>query len=395
MVNFGFSEQERAIRQTAREFAENEIAPVARHHEETGEWPEEVWEKAVDTGLVGGTIPEEYGGAGLSQVETCLFMEEICRVDAGMLAAIGTGFGTRMIREYGTDEQKEWILRGVAEGELIGALGNTEPNHGSNAAGIETTAEKDTVERSSTSPAVPEAQQDGDEYVINGVKTFITHGTIADYVLTMCRTGGEGHSGISAIIVETDRDGFEVESEIHKLGWNASETAQLRYDDVRVPEENLVGYEDAGFYQLMEFFEEERVGIAAQALGIAQGCLEETVEYVKEREQFDRELREFQAVQHKVADMGMKVELARRLVYDAAQRVDDGEKPTKLASMAKLYASEIAEEVASDAIQLHGGNGYTTDYPVERHYRHTKIYQIGEGASEIQRNIIAKELLDL
>ncbi len=378
MVDFSISEQERAIRQTAREFAENEIAPVARHHEETGEWPEEVWEKAVDAGLVGGTIPEEYGGAGLSQVETCLFMEEICRVDAGMLAAIGTEFGTRMIREYGTDEQKEWILRGVAEGELIGALGNTEPNHGSNAAGIETTAEKD-----------------GDEYVINGVKTFITHGTIADYVLTMCRTGDEGHSGISAIIVETDRDGFEVESEIHKLGWNASETAQLRYDDVRVPEENLVGYEDAGFYQLMEFFEEERVGIAAQALGIAQGCLEETVDYVKQREQFDRELREFQAVQHKVAEMGMKVELARRLVYDAAQRVDDGEKPTKLASMAKLYASEIAEAVASDAIQLHGGNGYTTDYPVERHYRHTKIYQIGEGASEIQRNIIAKELLDL
>ncbi|MFQ3319526.1 MAG: alkylation response protein AidB-like acyl-CoA dehydrogenase [Natronomonas sp.] len=378
MVDFTFSEEERAIRQTAREFAENEIEPVARHHEETGEWPEAVWEKAVETGLVGGTIPEEYGGAGLSQVETCLFMEEICRVDAGMLAAIGTEFGSRMIREYGSDEQKEWILRGIAEGELIGALGNTEPEHGSDAASIETTAEKD-----------------GDEYVINGVKTFITHGTIADYVLTMCRTGEPGHGGISALIVETDRDGFEVESEIHKLGWNASETAQLRYDDVRVPEENLVGYENAGFYQLMEFFEEERVGIAAQALGIAQGCLEETIDYVGEREQFDRELREFQAVQHKVANMAMKVELARRLVYDAAARVDADEKPTKLASMAKLYASEIAEEVASDAIQLHGGNGYTRDYPVERHYRHTKIYQIGEGASEIQRNIIAKELLDL
>ena len=378
MVDFTFSEQERAVRRTAQEFAEEEIAPVARHHEETGEWPREVWEKAVDTGLVGGTIPEEYGGAGLSQVETCLFMEEICRVDAGMLPAIGTEFGTRMIREYGTDEQKEWILRGVAEGDLIGALGNTEPEHGSDAAAIETTAQKE-----------------GDEYVIDGVKTFITHGTIADYVLTMCRTGEESHGGISAIIVETDRDGFEVEREIEKLGWNASETAQLRYDGVRIPEENLVGYEDAGFYQLMEFFEEERVGIAAQALGIAQGCLDETVEYVGEREQFDRELREFQAVQHMIADMAMKIELTRRLVYDAAARVDAGEKPTKLASMAKLYASEIAEEVASDAIQLHGGNGYTREYPVERHYRHTKIYQIGEGASEIQRNIIAKEILDL
>ena len=378
MVDFTLSESERAVRRTAREFAENEIAPVARYHEETREWPRDVWKKAVDAGLVGGTIPEEYGGGGLTQVEACLFAEEICRVDAGMLAAIGTEFGTRMIREYGTDEQKEWILRGVADGELIGALGNTEPNHGSNAAGIETTARKA-----------------GDEYVINGVKTFITHGTIADYVLTMCRTGEAGHGGISAIIVETDRDGFEVESEIHKLGWNASETAQLRYDDVRVPADNLVGYENAGFYQLMEFFEEERVGIAAQALGIAQGCLDETVDYVSQREQFGRELRQFQAVQHKVADMATKVELARRLVYDAAARVDAGEKPTQLASMAKLYASEIAEEVASDAMQLHGGNGYTTDYPVERHYRHTKIYQIGEGASEIQRNIIAKEVLGL
>jgi alkylation response protein AidB-like acyl-CoA dehydrogenase len=231
--------------------------------------------------------------------------------------------------------------------------------------------------------------------VIDGVKTFITHGTIAEYVLTMCRTGGEGHGGISAIIVETDRDGFEVESEIEKLGWNASETAQLRYDGVRVPEENLVGHENAGFYQLMEFFEEERTGIAAQALGIAQGCLEETVDYVSQREQFDRELREFQAVQHSVADMATKVELARRLVYDAAARVDAGEKPTKLASMAKLYASEIAEAVASDAVQLHGGNGYTREYPVDRHYRHTKIYQIGEGASAIQRNIVAKEVLGL
>ncbi len=378
MVDFTLSAQERAIRDTAREFAENEIAPVARHHEETGEWPQKVWEKAVDAGLVGGSIPEEYGGAGLSQLEACLFMEEIARVDAGMLAAIGTEFGTRMIEAYGTDAQKDWILRGVANGDLIGALGNTEPEHGSNAAGIETTAEPD-----------------GDDYLINGVKTFITHGTIADYVLTMCRTGDPGHGGISAIIVETDRDGFEVESEIEKLGWNASETAQLRYTDVRVPQENLVGTENAGFYQLMEFFEQERVGIGAQALGIAQGCLDETIAYVNQREQFDRKLQEFQAVQHTVADMALHVELARRLVYDAASRVDAGEKPTKLASMAKLYASEIAETVASDAIQLHGGNGYTRDYPVERHYRHTKIYQIGEGTSEIQRNIIADEILNL
>ncbi|SEN86427.1 Acyl-CoA dehydrogenase [Halorientalis persicus] len=378
MIDFSLTEEQRAVQQTAREFAENEVEPVARKHEESGEWPEEVWQTAVDAGLIGVSIPEEYGGAGMGQVEASIFAEEIARADAGMLAAIGTEFGTRMIAEYGTEAQKEWILEGITSGELIGALGNTEPDHGSDAASIETTAEKD-----------------GDEYVIDGVKTFITHGSIADYVLTMCRTGVEGHAGISAIIVETDRDGFEVESDIHKMGWNASDTAQLRYDGVRVPEENLVGYEDAGFYQLMEFFEEERVGIAAQALGIAQRCLDEAVEYVDERTQFDRKLKEFQAVQHTLADMAVKVENARRLTYDAAARIDRDEKPTKLASMAKLYASEVAEEVASDAMQLHGGNGYTRDYPVERQYRHAKLYQIGEGASAIQRNIVAKELLGL
>jgi len=372
-----FSEPERAVRGTAREFAEGEIAPVAREHEESGEWPRAVWEKAVETDLVGAGIPTEYGGAGLSQVGQCLLLEEMSRVDAGVAAALGTAFGTRMVREYGTEAQKEWILRGVAEGELIGALGNTEPDHGSDAAAIETRAEPD-----------------GDEYVITGTKRFITHGTVADYVLTTARTGGPGHGGISAFIVETDREGFVVEREIDTMGWNATETAELRYEGVRVPAENLVGEENRGFYQLMDFFEAERVGIAAQALGIAAGCLEEAVGYVQEREQFGQPIADFQAVQHTLADMAVKVEAARRLTYDAARALDAGETPRKLASMAKLYASEIAEEVASDAVQLHGGNGYTREYPVERQYRHAKIYQIGEGASAVQRDIIADELLD-
>jgi alkylation response protein AidB-like acyl-CoA dehydrogenase len=377
MVDFSLTEEQRAVRDAVREFAREEVEPVAREHEESGEWPEEVWEKAIEADLVGLGIPEEFGGAGMGQVEAAIFADEVAYADAGILAAIGTSFGTRMVTEYGTREQKEWILEGVASGDLVGALGNTEPEHGSDAANIETTAERD-----------------GDEYVIDGVKTFITHGSIADYVLTMCRTGGEGHGGISAIIVETDREGFEVEREIETMGWNASDTAQLRYDRVRVPAENLVGQENRGFYQLMEFFEEERVGIAAQALGIARRCLDEAKEYVGEREQFGQTIGEFQAVQHTIAEMAVKVENAKRLTYDAAARVDRGEKPTKLASMAKLYASEVAEEVASDAIQLHGGNGYTREYPVERQYRHAKIYQIGEGTSEIQKNIIAGELLD-
>jgi alkylation response protein AidB-like acyl-CoA dehydrogenase len=377
MVDFSLTEEQRAVRGAVREFAREEVEPVAREHEESGEWPEEVWGKAIEADLVGLGIPEEFGGAGMGQVEAAIFADEVAYADAGILAAIGTSFGTRMVAEYGTREQKEWILEGVASGDLIGALGNTEPEHGSDAASIETTAEKD-----------------GDEYVVDGVKTFITHGSIADYVLTMCRTGGEGHGGISAILVETDREGFEVEREIETMGWNASDTAQLRYDGVRVPAENLVGQENRGFYQLMEFFEEERVGIAAQALGIARRCLDEAKGYVREREQFGQPVGEFQAVQHTIAEMAVKVENAKRLTYDAAARVDRGEKPTKLASMAKLYASEVAEEVASDAIQLHGGNGYTREYPVERQYRHAKIYQIGEGTSEIQKNIIAGELLD-
>ncbi len=376
MVDFSLTERQRAVRETTREFAENEVEPVAREAEESGEWPREVWERAVDAGLVGVEIPEEYGGAGMGMLESALVSEELARVDAGMSAALGTAFGTRMVEAYGTDEQKEWILGGVANGDVITAMANTEPDHGSDAGHIETSARKE-----------------GDEYVIDGVKTFITHGTIADVVLTLCRTGGEGHGGISAILVETDRDGFEVESEIHKMGWNASETAQLRYDGVRVPEENLVGEENRGFYQLMDFFELERVGIAAASLGIAQGCLEHAIDYAGEREQFGQKIGEFQAIGHKLAEMAVKVENARRLTYDAGARIDDGEDPTKIASMAKLYASEIAEEVASDAIQVHGGNGYTRDYPVERQYRHAKIYQIGEGTSEIQKNIIAEELL--
>jgi len=318
----------------------------------------------------------------MGSLESVLVSEELSRVDAGVRAAIGTEFGSRMIAAYGSDAQKERFLRGITSGELIGAMANTEPAHGSDAASIETRAER------------VRADDGSEEYVIDGTKTFTTHGAIADYVLTMCRTGEPGHGGISAIIVETDRESFTVESEIDKMGWNASETAQLRYDGVRVPAENLVGEEDQGFYQLMDFFEQERVGIAAGALGIAQGCLDHAVEYAREREQFGQPIAEFQAIEHKLADMAVQVENARRLTYDAAARLDRGETPTKLTSMAKLYASEAAESVASDAIQIHGGNGYTRDYPVERQYRHAKIYQIGEGTSEVQRNVIAEHVLD-
>jgi alkylation response protein AidB-like acyl-CoA dehydrogenase len=291
-----------------------------------------------ETGLVGVEIPEAYGGAGMGSLESVLVSEELSRVDAGVRAAIGTEFGSRMIAAYGSDAQKERFLRGITSGELIGAMANTEPAHGSDAASIETRAER------------VRADDGSEEYVIDGTKTFTTHGTIADYVLTMCRTGEPGHGGISAIIVETDRESFTVESEIDKMGWNASETAQLRYDGVRVPAENLVGEEDQGFYQLMDFFEQERVGIAAGALGIAQGCLDHAVEYAREREQFGQPIAEFQAIGHVLADMAVQVENARRLTYDAAARLDRGETPTKLASMAKLYTSEVQRNVIAEHV---------------------------------------------
>lgn len=274
----------------------------------------------------------------MGSLESVLVSEELSRVDAGVRAAIGTEFGSRMIAAYGSDAQKERFLRGITSGKLIGAMANTEPAHGSDAASIETRAER------------VRADDGSEEYVIDGTKTFTTHGAIADYVLTMCRTGEPGHGGISAIIVETDRESFTVESEIDKMGWNASETAQLRYDGVRVPAENLVGEEDQGFYQLMDFFEQERVGIAAGALGIAQGCLDHAVEYAREREQFGQPIAEFQAIGHVLADMAVQVENARRLTYDAAARLDRGETPTKLASMAKLYTSEVQRNVIAEHV---------------------------------------------
>jgi len=290
MKSLLIDDRQRAVQETARKFAENEVAQIAREVDEEERWPRKVWEKAVETGLVGVEIPTEYGGAGMGTLEAALVSEEIARVDAGVRAALITDFGTRMITNYGNKTQKEKILRGVANGNLIGAMANTEPSHGSDAANIETRAKKD-----------------GDKYVINGVKTFISQASVADYVLTMCRTSDEGRDGISAFIVETDQEGFEIKTTFKKMGWNASPTAQIRYNDVRVPAENLVGTEGEGFYQLMEFFEEERVLIGAQALGIAKGCLGEAIDYAKDREQFGQSISEFQAIKHKLADMALKV----------------------------------------------------------------------------------------
>ncbi|WP_233571956.1 acyl-CoA dehydrogenase family protein [Halosegnis longus] len=369
-----------AVRRAVREFGEEEIKPVAQEHDESHEYPLELRKLAADYDFVAPSIPEEYGGAGMDPISRTIVTEELWRADPGIGSAIGSaGFGTSMILEYGDEWMKEEWLPKITAGEAASFSAISEPAHGSNVAGIETVAEKD-----------------GDEYVINGNKTWITNGTIADVGVLMAKTTpDEGHRGISAILVESDRDGFSSNKIDNKLGIRASDLAELQLNDVRVPEENIIGEVDKGFYQLMDFFASGRASVAAQAVGAAQAALDASIDYAGEREQFGQKISEFQAVSHKIADMATKVEAARSLTYRAASQVAAGkdDEAVKLASMAKYFASENAVEVADDAIQVHGGAGYVTDHPVERYYRDARITKIYEGTSEIQKNIISDRLL--
>ena len=379
-MQFRLTDEQRAIRDAVHRFGQNEIRPVAQEYDENKEYPEELRRKAAELDLVAPTIPEEYGGAGMGKVSSLVVTEELWRADPGIGSAIGSaGFGTSMIQEYGDEWMKEEYLPGVAAGDLVSCSCISEPAHGSNVAGIETTAEKD-----------------GDEYVIDGQKMWITNGTVADFGIVMAKTDpGEGHRGISAFLVDTDSEGFQPTKIDNKLGIRASDLAEIVLDDLRVPEENLVGEENEGFYQLMNFFADGRVNVACQAIGAAQAALDAAIDYAGEREQFGQPISEFQAIQHKIADMATKVEAARSLAYRAGAHAenDKDDEAVRLASMAKYFASERSVEVADDAIQVHGGAGYVTDHPVERYFRDARITKIYEGTSEIQKNIIADRLL--
>ncbi|WP_435077210.1 acyl-CoA dehydrogenase family protein [Halococcus sp. AFM35] len=376
---FQLSGEHEAIRKAVREFAEDEIVPVAREHDETGEYPEELRREAAEYDFVAPNIPEEYGGAGMDALASTLVTEELWRADPGIGSAVGSaGFGSSMLIAYGEEWMKEEWLPPIAAGESASASAISEPAHGSNVAGIETRAE-----------------QDGDDYVLNGNKMWITNGTVADIAIVMAKTDPEaGHRGITAFLVPTDTEGFSAEKIDNKLGIRASDLAELRLDDVRVSEENVVGEVDEGFYQLMNFFASGRASVAAQAVGAAQGALDAAKEYAGEREQFDQPISEFQAIQHKLAEMATDVDAARSLAYRAATAVEsDADDAVRLASMAKLFASEHAVDVADEAIQVFGGAGYVTDHPAERYYRDARITKIYEGTSEIQKNIIADQLL--
>jgi alkylation response protein AidB-like acyl-CoA dehydrogenase len=397
-MEFGLSAEQEQIRDEVRKFAENEIKPVASEYDRTEQYPHEVVEKAAEMGLTGASIPLEYGGADYSTVDMMIITEELFAADPGIgLSVLSTSFGTEAIVGHGTEEQKERFLEPVARGGAITGAAISEPHAGSDVSAISTRAEKDTSEQGPVSSTEPEASQDGDEWVINGQKMWITNGSVADYVVMLCQTDPDAqgrYNGFSQIVVETDRDGFTAEKITGKLGIRASDTAELILDDVRVPEENLIGNRGAGFLQQMQFFDETRTAVAAQGVGIARGAAERALQYAEEREQFGQPIGEFQAIQHKLADMFTKIEAARLLTCKSAWCEDTGntEDLTMLASMAKEYGSRIAVDVADEAIQIHGGAGYVDDFDVERLYRDAKITQIYEGTTEIQKNIIAREL---
>ena len=380
-MDYGLSEEQQQIRDEVRRFADNEIAPVATEYDRKEKFPHEVMDEAAKMGLTGANIPIEYGGAGYSTLEMALIIEELFAVDPGIgLCITAASFGADAIIGFGTEEQKEEYLEPVAHGDAIMGAAISEPDVGSDVSSVSTQAEKD-----------------GDEWVINGNKMWITNGSVGDYFVVLAQTDPEAqgrYNGFSQIVVESDRDGFTAEKITGKMGIRASDTAELIFDDVRVPEENLVGNRGGGFLQLMQFFDETRTAVAAQGVGIAKGATERALEYAQEREQFGQPISEFQAIQHKLADMHTRTEAARQLTYKSAWSVDNSDDQlTMLASMAKEYASRVATDVADEAVQIHGGAGFVDDFDVERLYRDAKITQIYEGTTEIQKNIIAREML--
>jgi alkylation response protein AidB-like acyl-CoA dehydrogenase len=379
-MSFELTAEQRAIREAVREFGESEIRPIAKEYNEQERYPEELRQAAAELDLVAPHIPEAYGGAGMDWVSTVIVTEELWRADPGVGGSIAAAdFGTGMVLEYGDEWMREAWLPRVTGGETPIATCISEPAHGSNVAGMSTRAERD-----------------GDEYVINGDKMWITNGTVADVYIVMAKTSPEdGHAGITAFLTEADRDGIEASRITNKLGIHAQDTAEVRFDGLRVPAENVVGEVDRGFYQLMEFFAPARADVAGQATGVAQAALDAAVAYATEREQFDQPIAEFQAIRHKLAEMATDIEAARSLAYRAGAAIDAGDtdEATRLASMAKLFASEHAVDVTDEAIQVHGGAGYVDDHPVERYYRDARITKIYDGTSEIQKNIIAEQHL--
>ena len=378
-MDFELTEEQQQIKMSVREFAEGEIAPHVREWDEKQKFPVELVPKLAQQGLMGVIFPEEYGGAGMGYVEYATIIEELSRVDGsvGISVAAHNSLCSNHIFMFGTEEQKQKYLVPLARGEKLGAWGLTEPGAGSDASGTRTTA----------------VRRDGG-WVVNGAKNFITHAITGDTCVAVASTDRAMRSkGITAFIFEKGMKGFGPGKKEDKLGLRASETASVVFEDCFIPDENRLGPEGFGFIQSMQILDGGRISIAALALGIAQGAYESALKYSKERQQFGKPISEFQAIQFKLADMATQIDAARLLMYRAAAMKDAGRKTTKESSMAKLYASEISVKVCEEAIQIHGGYGYTKDYPPEKYWRDSKLCTIGEGTSEIQRLIIAKQIL--
>ncbi|MBU0754395.1 MAG: acyl-CoA dehydrogenase [Planctomycetes bacterium] len=378
-MDFNLTEEQTMIRDTAREFAEKELGPIAAQIDEEARFPEEVVKLMGELGLMGIYIPEEYGGADADMVSYCLAVEEISKICAstGVTLSAHTSLGCDPILRFGSEELKKKYLVPMASGEKIGCLALTEPGAGSDVSSQITTAEKK-----------------GDEYIVNGSKIFITNGGYADIAIVTAKTDKEaGGRGMSAFVVERDYPGYKVAKVEHKLGIRASSTVELVFEDMRVPAENILGKEGMGFKVAMETLNGGRVGIASQALGIAGAALQASINFAKERIQFGKPIARLQAIQFMLADMQVKYSNARYQTYMAAAKKDAGESYVMESAMAKLYASEASTWITHKALQIHGGYGYTTDYPLERYYRDARITEIYEGTSEIQRHIIGNMLL--
>jgi butyryl-CoA dehydrogenase len=373
------SKEHEEFRARVRDFAEGEIEPKAKELDETAQFPFDTAKKLGEMGFLGMVVPEEYGGSGLDTVSYSIAVEELSRVcgSTGITVAAHNSLGVYPIYLFGNEEQKRKYIPDLASGKKLGTFGLTEPDAGSDAAGTKSTA-----------------VLDGDSYVVNGSKCFITNASVGEtLVITAVTDKSKGYKGISSFIAEKGMKGFSVGKKENKMGLRGSDTATLNFEDMRIPKENLLGKEGEGFKQFMITLDGGRISIGAMALGIAQGAYDKAIVYAKEREQFGRPISDFQAIQWKLADMATQLEAARHLIYHASELKDKGEKFIKESAMAKLFASEVGNFVTYQAIQIFGGYGYTSDYPVERYMRDVKLCEIGEGTSEIQRLVIARELL--
>jgi alkylation response protein AidB-like acyl-CoA dehydrogenase len=378
-VNLSLTEDQALLRRTVREFAETELRPHVMEWDEAQHFPTELLPKLADLGLTGIQFDEHYGGAGMSAVDYCICIEELARVDPSISLSIAAhnGLCSAHINMFGSEEQKRQWLVPLAQGQMLGAWGLTEASAGSDAAGMKTTA-----------------RRDGDAWVINGSKQFITHGKIGGVMVVMAVTDrAKGHRGISAFIVEAGTSGMSPGKKENKLGMRASDTSEVLFQDCRVPAAHLLGEEGQGFINTLQVLDAGRIGIAALAVGLAQGAYESARSYALERKQFGQPIAAFQAIQWKLADHAMRIEAARLLTYRAAFMKDRGERMTRESAMAKLYSSEIAVRASEDAVQIHGGYGFVKDYPAEKYFRDVKLTTIGEGTSEIQRLVIARQLL--